>query len=99
MKPSEIRERIRRGEKVINREPGNSMLPLIKSRQPCELRPIDRPLKKGDIVYAKVKGRYYIHLISAIGNDGRVQISNNHGYINGWTKDIIALVTPIRERP
>jgi len=97
MRPGDIREKIAAGETVVNKEPGNSMLPLIKSRQPCELRPIDRPLKKGDIVYAKVRGHYYTHLISAIGQDGRVQISNNHGRINGWTRDVIALVTPIEE--
>lgn len=95
MRPSDIREAIERGETVVNKEPGNSMLPLIKSRQPCELRPIDRPVVKGDIVYAKVRGHYYTHLVSAVGQDGRYQIANNHGYVNGWTKDVIALVTPI----
>lgn len=75
------------------------MVPLIKSRQPCALRPIDRPLKKGDIVYAKVKGRYYTHLVTAIGQDGRVQIGNNKGHINGWTRDVIALATPLEGVP
>lgn len=95
MRPQEIREVIKRGDKVINRESGNSMLPLIKSRQACELRPVDRPLVKGDIVYARVRGHYYTHLVSAVDSKGRAQISNNHGHVNGWTKDVIALVTPL----
>jgi len=94
----EIRKRILAGERVINKEGGNSMTPILKSRQPVELRAVDRPLKRGDIVYAKVKGRFYTHKITAIAEDGRVQIGNNHGHINGWTRDIIALATPLEEK-
>lgn len=25
-----------------------------------------------------------LHKVSAIDNDGRYQISDNHGYVNGW---------------
>ena len=39
----------------------------------------------GDIVFCKVKGRYYTHLVRAKGDRG-VLIGNNHGKINGWTK-------------
>lgn len=94
MRPEEIRKRIAAGETITNREPGNSMLPLIKSRQPCELRPITRELHVGDIVYCKVKGRYYTHLIHAIQGD-RYLIGNNRGGTNGWTRDVIALVQPL----
>lgn len=96
-KGEEIRQRILAGETVINREPGNSMTPLLKSRQAVELRAVDRPLKKGDIVYAKVKGRFYTHKVSAVASDGRVQISNNHGHVNGWTRDVVALAVPLKE--
>ena len=96
-KGEEIRRRINAGEVVINREPGNSMTPILRSRQAVELRAVDRPLKKGDIVYAKVHGRFYTHLVTAIGADGRTQIGNNHGHVNGWTKDVIAIATPIEE--
>lgn len=42
-------------------------------------------LKAGDIVLCRVSGSEYLHLIKAIGADGRFQIGNNKGGINGWT--------------
>ena len=71
------------------------MVPLIYSRQPVDIRPVDRVLSKGDIVFAKIGRRFYLHLISAVDGD-RVQISNNHGHVNGWTNkaNVFGLVTP-----
>lgn len=40
-------------------------------------------LAVGDIVLVRVHGRDYLHLVKAIG-DGRFQIGNNRGGINGW---------------
>ena len=82
---------------IISREPGNSMTPILKSRQPCLLSPIDRALKKGDIVFAKVKGNWYTHRILQVGDDGRVLIGNNHGHENGWTSRVVALARPLTE--
>lgn len=59
------------------------MTPRIKSGQKITLIPIDR-ITVGDVVLAKVSGRHYIHLLSAIDGE-RIQISNNHGWVNGWT--------------
>ncbi len=59
------------------------MLPRIKSGQLVTISPDVSDLHKGDIVFAKVKGKYYVHLLSAIQGD-RYQISNNKGHINGW---------------
>ena len=43
-------------------------------------------LEVGDIVLARVAGTVYLHLVSAVDQARkRVQISNNHGRINGWT--------------
>lgn len=62
------------------------MTPLIRSGQLVHLEPTQRDdLKVNDIVLARVKGRLYLHKISALTHDGRVQISNNHGQVNGWT--------------
>jgi hypothetical protein len=78
-------EKLLAGESILKyREGGNSMTPLIKSRQPVDIRPVDRELRKGDIVFARVSGRFFMHLVSALDGD-RVQISNNHGHVNGWT--------------
>lgn len=40
-------------------------------------------LKKDTIVLCKVNGKQYLHLIKAVEN-GRFQIGNNKGRINGW---------------
>lgn len=67
------------------KEFGNSMEPIISSRQPVTIAPVDTDkLEVGDIVIAKVAGRVFCHLISALDGD-RVQISNNQGHVNGWT--------------
>ena len=72
------------------------MTPRIKSGQLLTLTPNIDHVKIGDIVFCRVKGNYYIHLVTAI--DGkRFQISNNHGRINGWTKTIFGKVIKIEE--
>jgi phage repressor protein C with HTH and peptisase S24 domain len=80
---------------VSFRPHGNSMTPIIKSGQlvtvsPCTLK----DLKKGDVAFCKVRGSYYIHLVTAL-KDGQVQISNNHGHVNGWTSHVWGKVTRI----
>lgn len=63
---------------------GQSMTPIIKSGQPVICIPVkdDTPLSKNDVVLCKVKGKYYLHKISAIKGKA-YQISNNHGHVNG----------------
>lgn len=78
-------ERLALGETVKFRPRGNSMQPRIESGQLVTVRPcVQDELKKGDVVLCKVSGRQYLHKISAIGADGRFQISNNKGHVNGW---------------
>ncbi len=89
-------EKLQAGETIISKEPGNSMLPLIKSKQPVKIEPATwEDVKTGDIVYCKVKGNYYTHLVSAIDINKGCQISNNSGYVNGWTKNIFGKVIEI----
>ena len=62
------------------------MVPLINSRQLVTVAPVDpAKVEVGDIVLAKVAGAVYLHLVSALDNRGRIQISNNRGHVNGWT--------------
>ena len=84
------------GETIISKEPGNSMTPILKSKQPVKLEPcIWEDCKKGDIVYCRVKGNLYTHLVKA-KHDGRgVLIGNNHGRINGWTTKVYGKVIEI----
>lgn len=65
---------------------GNSMTPILKSRQPVICEPVtdEVTLKKKDIVLCKVRGHHYLHLIHAVKNDKEYLIGNNHGHMNGW---------------
>jgi len=78
--------RLRNGETVSFREGGNSMTPRIKSRQKCTYLPVRsmEDVHVGDAVFCRVGSSYFTHLVSAI-RDEQVQISNNHGHVNGWT--------------
>ncbi|WP_445270087.1 GNAT family N-acetyltransferase [Streptomyces sp. DSM 41634] len=80
-------DRIGRGETVEFRPTGGSMVPLVHSRQRVLVAPADPALVEvGDIVLARVSGTVYLHLVSAVDIPRRrVQISNNHGHVNGWT--------------
>ena len=74
---------------------GNSMLPILKSRQSviCEPVTTDTVLNRKDIVLCKVNGHHYLHLIHAIKRVKKnvmFLIGNNHGHMNGWiSKDRI----------
>lgn len=89
-------EKLQAGETIISKEPGNSMLPLIKSKQPVKIEPATwEEIKVGDIVYCKIRGSFLTHLCSAVDEKKGCQISNNSGYINGWTKSVYGKVTEI----
>ena len=89
-------EKLLVGEVIISKEPGNSMTPLIESRQPVEITPCTwEDVNVGDIVYCKVRGNYYTHLVKAKNKKRGVEIGNNHGYINGWTKNVYGKITKI----
>lgn len=85
---NQIREALSEGQTVTINPRGNSMRPRIKSKDPVELiaATVDT-VAVGDVVFCKVKGRYMVHLVTAI-KDGKVQISNNHGHVNGWTRTV-----------
>ena len=89
-------ERLQNGESFITSEKGNSMVPLIKSGQDHKLEPAGLDdIEVGDVVYCKVKGNYYTHLVKAKNKDKGCLIGNNKGGINGWTKNIYGKVIEI----
>jgi len=89
-------EKLLSGETITSKEAGNSMLPILKSKQPVVLEPTDwTKVKDGDIVFAKVHGRYYTHLVKAIDQNKGCLIGNNKGGINGWSKQIYGKVIKI----
>ncbi|MYS83643.1 S26 family signal peptidase [Streptomyces sp. SID5474] len=79
--------KVAHGATVEFRPRGASMVPLIRSRQLVTVAPVDPAhLEIGDIVLARVAGKMYLHLVSALDDTrARVQISNNRGRANGWT--------------
>lgn len=78
-------EDLKAGQEVKFRPKGNSMRPKIKSGQEVTVSPNVDDVKKGDIVFCKVRGNFYVHLVTGIDKD-RYQISNNHGHVNGWIR-------------
>ena len=96
MRYEDILQELARGNTVRHKPHGNSMTPIIKSGEPIEISPCaPSDVQTGDVVLAKVKGRYMIHLVTRTSLDGRFMISNNHGHDNGWTRQIYGRVTKI----
>ncbi len=89
-------EKLQNGETFVTREKGNSMVPLIKSNQDHKLSPaIWEDCDVGDIVYCKVKGNFYTHLVKGKNSEKGLLIGNNKGGINGWTKQVFGRVIEI----
>lgn len=78
-------QKLKAGNTVSFRPTGGSMTGKIESGQLCTVQPVKdaSTLTVGGIVLCKVAGNEYLHLIKAI-RDGRFQIGNNRGFINGW---------------
>lgn len=67
---------------------GNSMLPILKSGSTLTFKACDS-YEIGDIVFCKVKSRYIdAHLVVAKDVNKGYLIANNHGFQNGWTRQI-----------
>jgi phage repressor protein C with HTH and peptisase S24 domain len=89
-------ELLKQGNTVKFRPHGNSMQPRIESGQLVTVVPSNGVLPLvGAIVLCKVDGKQWLHLVSAHGSDGRIQISNNKGHVNGWctTDNVFGIVT------
>jgi phage repressor protein C with HTH and peptisase S24 domain len=92
-----VLEKLQDGKEVQFRPHGNSMTPKVKSGDLVTLIPVTiEELVKEDIAFAKVNGYYYLHLVTAV-KDGQVQISNNHGHVNGWTRKVFGKLTKVEK--
>jgi phage repressor protein C with HTH and peptisase S24 domain len=88
--------RLLNGETFVTKEFGHSMTPLINSGQQHIIEPATwNTVQKGDIVYCKVKGAFYTHLVKAINAQKGCLIGSNKGKINGWTKKIYGKVIEV----
>jgi len=89
-------EKLLNGETFTTHEKGNSMVPLIKSSQEHILTPVKwEDAEIGDIVYCKVKGNFYTHLVKGKDIVKGCLIGNNRGRINGWTRNVYGKVIEI----
>jgi hypothetical protein len=89
-------ERLMNGETFITSEKGNSMVPLIRSGQDHKIAPVKwEDCEEGDIVYCKVKGNFYTHLVKAKNNEKGLLIGSNRVNINGWTKQVYGKVIQV----
>ena len=86
-------EKLQNGETVTTSEKGNSMVGLIASGQEHIVEPATwETVEVDDIVYCKVHGNFYTHIVKAKNNDKGCLIGNNKGGINGWTKQVYGKV-------
>jgi hypothetical protein len=91
-------QRLALGETVSFRPRGHSMKGKIESGQLCTVAPARlEDLRAGDIVLCKVNGTEYLHLVKAVGADGRVLIGNNRGRINGWTRTVFGRLVRVED--
>ena len=61
------------------------MTGIIESGQLVTVAPVaPADVRPRDVVLCTVAGAQYLHLVRDVRN-GRAQIANNRGYINGWT--------------
>lgn len=89
-------EALKSGQKVRFRPRGHSMTGRVNDGDLVEVAPLAADPAKGDVVLCKVRGAQYLHLVSAVKGD-QVQISNNHGHVNGWTgrSNVFGLLTRV----
>ena len=89
-------EKLQNRETFVTSEKGNSMVPLIKSGQDHKVEPATwETVEVGDIVYCKVKGNFYTHLVKSKNDSKGCLIGNNKGGINGWTKQVFGKVIEV----
>jgi len=80
-------QNLKNGNNVSFRPKGNSMQPKIESGNLVTVSPDTSSLSEGDIVFCKVKGNHYVHLVKSEkieGDKKMLLIGNNKGGINGW---------------
>lgn len=96
MHPTKIIEKLETDGCVKFRPTGNSMQPMIESRQLVTINSVKSldEVQVGDAVYCKVNGRYFLHLVTA-KKDGQVQISNNKKHVNGWTTKVFGKLVAV----
>lgn len=99
---SALRELTEEGHEVSMTIAGNSMSPfLIHNRDVIWFKKPDRPLKPGDMVfYQRRDGRYVMHRLYAIREDGYYMVGDAQWQIEGplAREQIFALITRVKRK-
>lgn len=90
------------GKVVQFRPKGNSMRPYIESGALVTVKPTNddtslQELETGDIVFCKVKGQNFVHLIKAIVDEDKFLIANATGKENGYATKIYGKVIQVQK--
>lgn len=91
------------GKDAKFRPHGNSMTGIVNDGQLVTVQSIDAAEHGANIigraVLCKVNGRQMLHKVLAVGSDGRFQIGNNKGHVNGWTtpENVYGLVVLVED--
>jgi hypothetical protein len=93
--------KLKEKEEVTFKPRGHSMTPIIKDGATVIASPEIENLKKGNIVLCRVRGKEYLHFITALSSDYRYQIGNAKGKTNGWISihNIFGRVISINGKP
>lgn len=87
------------GKSVLHWEEGNSLYPIIKSREYCLVKPIKNidDVNVGDCVFCIVRGYHMIHRVTDIithENEGKwFKIGDTWDTTFGWTRNILGIAT------
>ena len=96
-KYTRVIEELEKGNQVSMKVFGQSMMPIIKSGTKLTFEKKDK-YEIGDIVMCKCHGRIIdAHKITKINEEKGYMIANNHGFENGWTKNVFGKVIKIGE--
>ncbi len=87
------------GKIAVIKPHGGSMRPKVESGATVTVEPVEiGDVEVGDIVLCRVKGNVFLHLAKALrgpADNRSVQIGNNRGKINGWTRTIYGRATSV----
>ena len=72
------------------------MVPYIKSGQLVTVEPMTKTPEVGDVVFCRVKGVNYVHIVKAL-KDERCMISNAKGKENGYASEIYGKVVLVED--
>lgn len=86
---NQLRLNLLEGQDVVFRPTGHSMRPRVQPGQQVRIVPATlETIDAGDVVFCRVNGQFYLHLVRAKEASRGALIINARGHVNGWTRHI-----------